>query len=99
LIPDQNCYLSEIIPIAVKSDCVKHAILALAATYILDYSGEENVKSQANFHWKRAIHLLSRELTATESCKPGKENAVLAAMTLIAHNEVSMLPISPHSSN
>lgn len=67
---------------------MKHAILALAATYILDYSGEEKVKTQANLHWKRAVHFLSRELQATEKCKPGKENAVLAAMVLFSHNEV-----------
>lgn len=78
---------------------MKHAILALAATYILDYSGEENVKSQANFHWKRAIHLLNRELTATESCKPGKENAVVAAMALIGHNEVGESHFSFESSS
>lgn len=88
LIKADNCYLQEVIPIAVKSDCVKHAILAQAATYILDYSGEEKVKTEANVHWKRAVHLLNRELQATERCKPGKENAIVAAMVLFGHNEV-----------
>ncbi|RYN18360.1 hypothetical protein AA0112_g11598 [Alternaria arborescens] len=87
LIKADNCYLQEVIPIAVKSDCVKHAILAQAATYILDYSGEEKVKTEANVHWKRAVHLLNRELQATERCKPGKENAIVAAMVLFGHNE------------
>ncbi|CAN9156882.1 unnamed protein product [Alternaria alternata] len=87
VIPADNCYLHEIIPIAVKSDCVKHAILALAATYILDYSGEEKVKESANLHWKRAVLQLDKELHDTERCKPGKENAVIAAMLLFGHNE------------
>ncbi|KAL1801730.1 hypothetical protein ACET3X_002072 [Alternaria dauci] len=87
VIKADNCYLHEIIPIAVKSDCVKHAILALAATYILDYSGEEKVKASANLHWKRAVLLLDKELQDTERCKPGKENAVIAAMLLFGHNE------------
>ena len=88
LIPNENCYLREIIPIAAKSDCVKHAILALAATYVLDYSAEENIKTRANWHWKRAVHLLTTELRISEACKPGKENAVLAAMAIFSHNEV-----------
>jgi len=67
---------------------VKHAILALAATYILDYSGEEKVKKSANLHWKRAVLQLDKELHDTERCKPGKENAVIAAMLLFGHNEV-----------
>jgi hypothetical protein len=34
------------------------------------------------------VHLLNRELQATEKCKPGKENAIVAAMVLLGHNEV-----------
>lgn len=88
LVPNENCYPREVIPIAAKSDCVKHAILALAATYVLDYSPGEYLRSRANLHWKRAVHLLTRELKISEACKPGKENAVLAAMALFSHNEV-----------
>jgi len=66
----------------------KQAILALAATYILDYSGEEKVKASANLQWKRSVLQLDKELHDTERCKPGKENAVIAAMLLFGHNEV-----------
>jgi hypothetical protein len=88
LIPTENCYLREVAPIAAKNDCVKHAILALASTYILDYATEEHLKTRANFHWKRAVHLLTRELNYPENCQPGKEDAIVAAMAIFSHNEV-----------
>jgi hypothetical protein len=88
LIPSGNCYLTDIAPISAKNDCVKHAILALSATYILDYSREDHIRTRANFHWKRAIHLLTRELNDNGHCEPGKEDSVVAALVLFSHNEV-----------
>lgn len=91
LIPAENCYLKEVLPIATRSDCVKHAVLALAATYIMDYAIQEKVEMRANFHWKRAVHLLTRELNNKETCQPGKEDAVLAAMAIFSHNEARLI--------
>lgn len=92
LIPKENCYLREVAPIAARNDCVKHSILALASTYILDYAAQEHMKTRANFHWKRAVHLLTRELSYPETCQPGKEVAVIAALAIFCHNEVIFIP-------
>ncbi|KAH7327172.1 fungal-specific transcription factor domain-containing protein [Rhexocercosporidium sp. MPI-PUGE-AT-0058] len=86
LIPNGNSYLTEIAPIAARSECVKHAVLALSATYILDYSREDHIRTRANFHWKRAVHLLTEELN-NEVYEPGKEDTVVAALVLFSHNE------------
>ncbi|KAH8810705.1 fungal-specific transcription factor domain-containing protein [Xylogone sp. PMI_703] len=85
--PSNNCYLTEIAPIAARNECVKHAVLALSATYILDYSREDHVKTRANFHWRRAVHLLTQELNDEGTCHPGKEDTVVAALVLFSHNE------------
>jgi hypothetical protein len=94
LIPSGNCYLTDIAPIAANNECVKHAILALSATYILDYSNEDHIKTRANFHWKRAVHLLTRELNDSGLCEPGKEDSVVAALVLFSHNEVPTFILS-----
>lgn len=83
---------------AARSDCVKHSILAVAATYLLDYMSEEHLRLRANFHWKRAVHLLTKELNSPETCQPGKEDAIIAALTLFARNEVITAYILPHLS-
>lgn len=89
LIPNGNSYLTEIAPIAARSECVKHAVLALSATYILDYSREDHIRTRANFHWKRAVYLLTQELN-NEVYEFGKEDTVVAALVLFSHNEVMM---------
>lgn len=91
LIPTENCYILEIAPIAARNDCVKHAVLALAATYVIDYARDEQLKTRANFHWKRAVHLLTQELSYPETCQPGREDAIIAALFVFCVNEVVLI--------
>ena len=65
--------------------------MALAATYVIDYARDEQLKTRASFHWKRAVHLLTRELSYPETCQPGKEDVIVAALFVFCVNEVVII--------
>lgn len=85
---DENTYLHQIMPIAEKSACVRHATLSLAASYVLDYKRNELLEKRANFHHKKAVLLLDKELKDRHNFLPGKEEALIAALIIITHTEV-----------
>ena len=74
---------------AERSELVKHSILSLAATYMLDF-GRNNASLQAKalHHHSTAVDILGKELSNMEIQTPGKEEEVVAALLLLAHNEV-----------
>ncbi|KAH8590662.1 fungal-specific transcription factor domain-containing protein [Bisporella sp. PMI_857] len=74
-------------PIAEKSACVRHATLSLAASYVLDYKRNELLEKRANFHHKKAVLLLDKELKDRHNFLPGKEEALIAALIIITHTE------------
>src|SRR5690348_5168750 len=91
VVPDDNLYLREIVPIAEQSACVKHAILSLSASYILDFKNCYPLQKRGNYHHKKAIVLLQQELRKDANHVPGEEFAIVAAVIIIGHNEVSSL--------
>ena len=78
---------------AAKNDGVKHAILALASTYLLDYLPNENIRGRANYHYKRAAGLLGQSLRKPESHEIGKEGATVAILILLNVDDVSLTRI------
>jgi hypothetical protein len=46
---------------------------------------------RANLHQRQAIELIGRALNNSETYTPGKEDAVLAAIAIMAHNEVGFI--------
>lgn len=74
---------------AERQPLVKHAILALASSYVLDYyRHNELVAPRANYHYRRAVQLLGEELKNADNMTTGKGDFVVAALNLLAHNEV-----------
>lgn len=90
LITDENTYLTQIMPIAEKSECVKHATLSLAASYVLDYRRNEKLEQRANYHHRQAVMLLDQELRDRRNFLPGKEEALIAALIILTHTEVGV---------
>ncbi|KAK1768160.1 fungal-specific transcription factor domain-containing protein [Phialemonium atrogriseum] len=88
VIEGDNTYKTEIAPIAAENDLVKCCILSLAATYVLDFVQTPTLLQRAGFNHKKSMVLLTEELNKPDTYKPGHEVAVLAALTLLAHNEV-----------
>lgn len=75
---------------AATSEFVKHALLALSATYVLDYQPTEAMQSRANLHFKRAVDLLGEALREPTVQEVGKEDAVIGALTLLSLDDVSI---------
>ena len=93
LLPESNGFLNDIMPMASGNACVKHALLALASTYVLDYLPSKELEKRANMHHKRAVILLGQELNKEETYKPGSEDGVVGALVLLCHNDVSFSPL------
>ena len=55
LLPESNGFLNDIMPMASGNACVKHALLALASTYVLDYLPSKELEKRADMHHKRAV--------------------------------------------
>jgi hypothetical protein len=74
---------------AIGSSCVKHAILSLAAAYLLDYAPNEELRAKANDHYSRAVELLGQAISDPETYKIGKGDSVVGALILLISNDVS----------
>lgn len=73
---------------AQKSPVVKHAILALAATYVMDYKRSKQLMLRAHQHHLKAVYLFGIELHKAENYEPGNGDAFVAALMTFNHNEV-----------
>lgn len=62
LLAKSNGFYNDIAPMAVENPCVKHALLTLAATYVLDYLPSEELRARASHHYTRAATLLDEEI-------------------------------------
>ena len=89
LLSKSNGYLCDIAPMAPKNECVKHALLAMAASYVLDYAPSDSLRARANKHYKKAADLLSQSLKDPKTYTVGGEDSVLAALVLFSHDDVS----------
>lgn len=92
LITFSDGFLNDITPMAASNHCVKHALLALSTTYVLDYHPSKELEKVANMHHKRAVILLSQALNNEETYIPGNEDAVVGALALMSQNDVTFLP-------
>lgn len=76
---------------AIGSLCVKHAILSLAAAYFLDYAPSEILRKTANYHYWRAVELLTQAISDPETHEIGKGDSVVGALILLISDDVSSL--------
>lgn len=88
LLKGSNGFYSEIAPMAANNRFVKHTLLALAATYVLDYCPTEGMQARANLHFKIAVDLLDRALREPNVQDVGKEDAVVSALTMLSLDDV-----------
>ncbi|KAL8760162.1 MAG: hypothetical protein Q9184_003419 [Pyrenodesmia sp. 2 TL-2023] len=88
LLAESNGFLNDVTPMAASNHCVKHALLALSATYVLDYHPSKELEQVANMHHKRAVILLSQELNDEKTYTPGGEDAVVGALALMSQNDL-----------
>ena len=83
-----NAFLNDVTPMASVKPCVKYAILALAASYVLDYKPSKSLQLRAQSHYKKAVLLLGQELNRPDAFTPGGGEAALAVLMLLSHNDL-----------
>jgi hypothetical protein len=90
LVPQDNLYLHQIIPMAASSDLVRHAMLALAASYVLDFEHRSELRSRAEKHHKSAVQLFGEQIRQRVNYDPGQEFILVAGTILYMHQQVSV---------
>jgi len=70
------------------SECVKHALLAVASTYVLDYLPDDKLRIRANFHYRRAVELLGEALSDPVTYEVGKGDSAVGAIVLLNAHDV-----------
>jgi hypothetical protein len=85
---ETNFWLVDIAPLADGNECVKHALLASTAAYVLDYIPRESLQRRANYHYRRAVDLLSQALRDRAAQEVGKEDTIIAALLLLSCDDV-----------
>ena len=68
---------------------VKHALLAVTATYYLDLKPSKALEDFAQRHHTVAVRHLGAALNAAINYKPGNENIILAGIILLNQDDVS----------
>ena len=89
LLPVTNTWLRDVAAMAEKSECVKHALLSLSASYVLDYTPAPNLKERATLHHRRAVELLDLELRKEETYQPSGGEAAVCALAILSQEDVS----------
>jgi len=87
VLPTSNLYLEEFAPMVAESECVKHSVLSLAASYVLEFDNHERLVARANSHQQQAVALVGQALNDDATYSTDKEDAVLTAIVLLSHNE------------
>ncbi|KAL2756035.1 hypothetical protein ACRALDRAFT_2103886, partial [Sodiomyces alcalophilus JCM 7366] len=83
ILPSTNCWIQDIAQIADGNACVRHAMLALSSTYVLDYKPDEKIRQASNAHYERAVTLLSDALKDQRELRPGGSVGTVAAIALL----------------
>jgi Fungal specific transcription factor domain len=87
-LPSSNCWLVDLGPMLAGNECLRHTLLSLACTYVLDYLPDENLRRRANHHYERAVKLLSDSLHDASEQAVGKGDALVGAITLFNMHDV-----------
>ncbi len=74
---------------AVVDECVKHALLALAGAYVLDYLPSTQLLARTNRHYREAVALISNALAQQETHEVGKGDSIISAILLLLVDDVS----------
>ncbi|KAK4185040.1 fungal-specific transcription factor domain-containing protein [Podospora australis] len=87
LLPE-NYWSSQVAAIAVTNKAARHALLAFATAYALDYQPTETMRERANHHYRSAVRLIEEALQREETYSPGNEDGIVAAIILVLSNDI-----------
>ena len=80
---------------AVEEECVKHALLALAGAYVLDYLPSSALLARTNNHYERAVSLITATLGTTELRTTERGECIVSALSLLIVDDVGSMDGTP----
>ncbi|KAK2831934.1 hypothetical protein FQN49_007019, partial [Arthroderma sp. PD_2] len=83
LLGGTNFWNREILAMAQKDQCVKHAMLALSGSYLLDYYSYLSLRDRVNYHYNKANKMISIALRRQETQAIGQGDNLVAAIMLL----------------
>jgi hypothetical protein len=84
-----NYWLSELSAMAVSVPGVKHGILALAGSYMLDYIQSASLKRRTDEHYAKVSEFISEALPRLEHHAIEKSDALVGTISLLIADDVS----------
>ncbi|OLN86272.1 hypothetical protein CCHL11_04070, partial [Colletotrichum chlorophyti] len=80
-----NCWIENVPRMAATESGVRHAILALSATYVLDYQPKKSIRRAALEHYKKAVIILDLALREARVNTPSEAeaDALVSVITLL----------------
>ncbi|CAG5153244.1 uncharacterized protein ALTATR162_LOCUS3096 [Alternaria atra] len=88
LLPKTNFWLNDYAAMAADNECVKHALLSLAASYVLDYIPSEVLLERANRHYTRAVKLLTDALRDPHQQASGHDDSLVCSLVLLTIDDL-----------
>ncbi|EFR05452.1 hypothetical protein MGYG_08464 [Nannizzia gypsea CBS 118893] len=68
---------------AQHDQCVKHAVVALSGSYLLDYNPQRNLRDRVNYHYDKAKEMISVALRSRQNQAIGQGDNLVAAIMLL----------------
>ncbi|OAL73298.1 hypothetical protein A7D00_3073 [Trichophyton violaceum] len=68
---------------AQHDECVKHAVVALSGSYLLDYNSQQGLRDRVNYHYDQAKHMISVALRSRQNQDIGQGDNLVAAIMLL----------------
>lgn len=89
ILPKSNSWKVDLGPMLPASEIVRNALLALASTYLLGYTPDDNLRILANKYYHSAVVGLTKRLQDTEQWEVGKGDDIVATFSLLNLHDVS----------
>ncbi|KAE9976165.1 hypothetical protein EG327_008214 [Venturia inaequalis] len=83
ILPKSNSWKVDLGPMLPTSEIVRNALLALASTYLLGYTPDENLRILANRYYHLAVVGLTKRLQDAEQWEIGKGDDIVATFSLL----------------
>ncbi|EGD94244.1 hypothetical protein TESG_01765 [Trichophyton tonsurans CBS 112818] len=68
---------------AQHDECVKHAVVALSGSYLLDYNSQQGLRDRVNYHYDQAKQMISVALRSRQNQDIGQGDNLVAAIMLL----------------
>lgn len=72
----------------ITDEGVRHSLLALASTYVLDYQKSQLMRARANHHYQRAVDLLGMKLAHADDADDAQRKAMIGSIILLNAHDV-----------